>query len=244
MITSNNKDHGFFFTFKNYSTVVDQLNSKMFDLAGQAIKEAFGCTDEEAAYVLDSSFGRHLADQVVESNSPTSFRVKISELLSRSRDAREVRERIKFKRLEDKEAEESGIPASYRESCKMVSRLLESAENILSIKERRVLNNAIHKEPVLGGNQKVRKLGEALNVLSKVLSENGFVLDMVPGDLLLGPKGNRTLSFRRALPSGSDVFDEGTEIESRVSFNWEDLNASDAPRQIGEKSYEVVVYLT
>ena len=244
MITSNNKDHGFFWTFKNYSTVVDELNSRMFDLVGQIVKTSFGCTDEEAAYVLDAAFGRHLADYVAESSNTTSLRVKVSEVLSRGQWAKQVRELIGLKRLEDKEAEESGIPVSYKESCKMVSKLLESAEHILSIKERRVLNNAIHKEPILGGNQKVRKLGEALNILSRVLSESGFVLDMVPGDLLLGPKGNRTLSFRRALPSGSDVFDEGAEVESRISFNWEDLNASDAPRQIGEKSYEVVVYLT
>jgi hypothetical protein len=122
----------------------------------------------------------------------------------------------------------------------MVSRLLESSGSILSTKERRVLNNAIHREPVLGGNKKVRGLGEALNVLSRVLSDNGFVLDMVYGDLLLGPKGSRALSFRRALPPGSDVFDEGMGVDSRISFNWEDLNASEDPH---DKNYEIIVYL-
>jgi hypothetical protein len=129
-------------------------------------------------------------------------------------------------------------------SMKIISMLLEST-SVLSARERRKLNNDIHREPVLGGNEKVARLGQALTVLSGVLSKNGFVLDMVPGDLLMGPKGSRALSFRRALPEGSDAFDEGQEVDSRVSFNWENLNASSSSsRMFDDKRYEVIAYLT
>jgi hypothetical protein len=134
---------------------------------------------------------------------------------------------------------------SIRKSNGVILGLLQESTSTLTARERRLLNNAIHKEPILGGNEKVGKLGKALAVLTRVLSDSGFVLDMVPGDLLLGDKGNRALSFRRALPEGSDPFDEGQEVDSKVSFNWENLDASNSQeRQFDAKRYEVVVYLT
>lgn len=135
--------------------------------------------------------------------------------------------------------------AKPKKSLTLIGSLLESGNTTLSKREREALSAEIHKNPVLGGNTKVERLGAALAELTKALDAKGFILDMVPGDILMGPKGSRTLSFRRANPPGSDIFDEQPEMGSRISFNWEDLNASSSmSRQQDRKRYEVVCYLT
>ena len=122
MIESTNKDYGFFGTIKN-SRMVDQFTSKLFDIAGQGVKEAFGCTDDEAAAVLDSRIGRHLADVVTDAD-PTSLRVNVNSWISKRSWAKEVREVLKFVRQEKQE--EMG------ESRRMVGELPEASEHYLS----------------------------------------------------------------------------------------------------------------
>jgi hypothetical protein len=239
MITTSNEAYGFFGNIGSSNLVV-ALKAKLFDMVGNIVKKALSThniTDEEAAAVLDSKFGRHLSDYLSSESDIAAIKLKVSEALSQSSWKKNaINELQYFRSLQSEGMEESG---------RIISNLLTESSSTLTTRERRILGNAISKEPVLGGNEKVPKLGQALNVLSRVLSDNGFVLDMVSGDILMGHKGNRALPFRRALPEGSDAFDEGQEIDSRISFNWEDLNASSsAQRQLDPKNYEVIAYLT
>ena len=128
--------------------------------------------------------------------------------------------------------------------------------------ERRKIANELHKYPVLQGNEKVHKPSEALKYITKALNDAGFQLNMVTGDILLGDKGQRLLSFSRApnpmyvspemaldagdrsmagsLYSGSE---EGEEItNSRISFAWEVTSVS--PTNSLEKKFEIVAYVT
>lgn len=112
------------------------------------------------------------------------------------------------------------------------------SDGTLKANERRAINNEITKHKELDGNVKVDSLGKALTVLTNALDKVGYNLDMVTGDILLGDKGSRLLTFRRKSTS-PDPFTEGTEIEnSRISFNWEVTSTDDA----GLKRYEVVAY--
>lgn len=236
MIESTNKDYGFFGTIKG-GRMVEQFTSKLFDIAGQGVKEALGCTDEEAAAVLDSRIGRHLADVVAGTDNPTSLRVNINSWISKRSWSKEALQYLKIYRQEKQE---------MGESRKMVRELLEASEHYLSKRERDSIGNALFDDPILSGREKVRGLGVAVSRLASVLDKLSFSLDMVSGDLLLGDKGSRLLSFRRSLPPGSDIFSEGPELESRIAFNWENLNR---PLTIDgldkmDKSYEIVCYLT
>jgi hypothetical protein len=113
------------------------------------------------------------------------------------------------------------------------------SEETLKADERRAINNEIHKHGELGGNIKVDSLGKALTVLTKALDSVGYTLDMVTGDLLLGDKGTRMLTFRRK-STNPDPYVEGPEIEnSRISFNWE---VTSKESDYGPKKYEVVAY--
>jgi hypothetical protein len=112
------------------------------------------------------------------------------------------------------------------------------SDGTLKANERKAINNEITKHKELDGNVKVDSLGKALTVLTNALDKVGYNLDMVTGDILLGDKGTRMLTFRRKSTS-PDPFIEGTEIEnSRISFNWEVTSTDDS----GIKRYEVVAY--
>jgi hypothetical protein len=114
-----------------------------------------------------------------------------------------------------------------------------SNPNIISAAERRKINNIIHKRPELGGNVKFPQHGgksKAIGILANALKEAGFVLDMVTGDLLLGDKGSRMLTFRRE-STNPDPFIEGEEIKnSAIHFNWENLGTQEDP------NFEIVAY--
>jgi len=227
MIESNNKDYGFYATLDS-SRVVHNLKEKVFDAMAQMLVTKFKLSEGEAAYVLDSRIGRHLADVVSSSESIQSMTLSGEGYISKW--WKDIKSLILQFRSE------------MSESSVIISKLLESSESFLSKPERTSISNSFHKDPILSGNDKVRSLGQAVSRLSQVMSDHGFVLDMVSGDLLLGEKGSRLLSFRRALPPGSDAFSEGPEVENtRVSFNWDNLN--DMNRTLS-KSYEVIVYLT
>lgn len=103
-------------------------------------------------------------------------------------------------------------------------RALFESGNRLDSKERRRLQNAIHADPILGGNQKVDKVSRAITPLTNALAKAGFNLDMVTGDILLGDKGSRQLRYSRKPVDGSDLFTEGEPItNSLISFTWETL---------------------
>ena len=91
----------------------------------------------------------------------------------------------------------------------------------LKAPERNKINNAMRKNPIFSGNTRVHEVADAISPLAEALRSVGFTLDMVTGDLLLGGKGTRHLTFRRTHP---DSYEEFPVIEnSRISLNWEEL---------------------
>lgn len=111
----------------------------------------------------------------------------------------------------------------------------------ISKRERINITNQIHKSKMLGGNLKVDSISKGLHELGNILDSCGFSLDMVNGDMVMGPQGNALLTFRRKT---DNPFIEGQEIESsRISFTWENLE----PLEDGvetKKRYEILAYLT
>lgn len=101
-------------------------------------------------------------------------------------------------------------------------------------RERQSISSALIKAG-LDGNGRFRSVSQAVGVANQALKTVGFDLDMVSGDMILGEKGGRMLSFRYSNAEGADPFSENPEIEnSRVSFNWEDLGR--------DTGFEVVAY--
>ena len=121
--------------------------------------------------------------------------------------------------------------------------LKENDGYTLKSPERIKINNKFHSYGELGGNIKLDKKEKALSIITKILNDFGFSLDMVSGDMLMGEKGNRLLTFR-VNTSGEDQFSEGLEVtNSRVSFTWENM---ERPQLDSGKSprWEVIAYLT
>jgi hypothetical protein len=113
----------------------------------------------------------------------------------------------------------------------------------LTQQERTKINNKFHSKGELGGNIKLDKKEKALTTINLILNEFGFELDMVTGDILMGEKGGRLLTFRKKT-SGEDPFSEGPEvINSKISFNWENM---ERPQMESNKfpRWEVVAYVT
>ena len=107
----------------------------------------------------------------------------------------------------------------------------------LSQVERRRISVEIHRSHELTGNAKVTSLSKGITILAKALDAAGFNLDMVSGDLLLGPQGHRRLTFRRKNPEGENAFIEAPQIEnSHISFSWTNLGDE------YNKKYEIVAY--
>lgn len=116
-----------------------------------------------------------------------------------------------------------------------------SQSSTINKKERIKIQNALHKSNVLGGNTKVDSISKGLFEVGNALDACGFNLQMVTGDMILGPKGNILLSFSR---KGENSFVDGVEIEnSRISFTWENLEKVDGGFE-GKKRYEIIAYLT
>jgi len=114
-----------------------------------------------------------------------------------------------------------------------------TSEATLKANERKAINNAIHEHKELGGNIKVDGIGKAINILAAALDSVGYTLGMVSGDLILGDKGSRMLSFSRK-STNPDPYIEGQEItNSRISFNWE---VTSKESDYGPKKYEIVAY--
>ena len=116
-----------------------------------------------------------------------------------------------------------------------------SQSSTINKKERIKIQNALHKSNVLGGNTKVDSISKGLFEVGNALDACGFNLQMVTGDMILGPKGNILLSFSR---KGENSFVDGVEIEnSRISFTWENLEKVYGGFE-GKKRYEIIAYLT
>lgn len=116
-----------------------------------------------------------------------------------------------------------------------------SQSSTINKKERIKIQNALHKSNVLGGNTKVDSISKGLFEVGNALDACGFNLQMVTGDMILGPKGNILLSFSR---KGENSFVDGVEIEnSRISFTWENLEKVEGGFE-GKKRYEIIAYLT
>ena len=109
----------------------------------------------------------------------------------------------------------------------------------LTPKEKKLISNEMGKYKELGGNIKFNRQGGkgvAIGIISKALSAVGFELDMVTGDILLGEKGNRLLSFSR---SGIGEMPSVPVVNSRISFSWENLSGDQFNPNI-----EVIAYVT
>lgn len=106
-------------------------------------------------------------------------------------------------------------------------------------KEKTLISKAFAKVG-LDGNGRFESVSKGLHAVTDVLSALDFNLDMVSGDMILGEKGQRNLSFRRANDPGADPFTEKPEIRnSRIAFVWENLaGPGEDPR------YEILVYPT
>lgn len=105
--------------------------------------------------------------------------------------------------------------------------------------DRRKLAAALSDSLVCGGNRKVSKVAQGLVEITDVLTENGYSLDMVTGDLLIGDKGNRTLTFRKANDTEDAFFEYPTIENSRIALSWENLaNEGDDP------SIEIIAYVS
>lgn len=110
-------------------------------------------------------------------------------------------------------------------------------EDKLSKKEQNQIGNEFAKLG-LDGNGRFEKVSLGLRAVTNALSDLGFNLDMVSGDLILGDRGNRTFTFRRQNDEGQDIFTEKPEItNSRIVFVWENLAAEGQP-----KRFEVLAY--
>lgn len=107
----------------------------------------------------------------------------------------------------------------------------------ISPREKKLMSQAFNKVG-LDGNGRFQSVSQGLRAVTDALSSLGFNLDMVTGDMVLGEKGQRQLSFRRTNDPGADPFTEKPMIKnSRIAFVWENLSGEGAtPR------YEILAY--
>lgn len=108
-----------------------------------------------------------------------------------------------------------------------------SGAAFLTAKERKQISNVLHRSLIFSGHQKVAEPRDAISPLAEALRSVGFTLDMVAGDILMGPKGSRQLPFRRTHP---EPYEEYPRIENSViSFTWE---------EVGPQRTEIIAYVS
>lgn len=123
-------------------------------------------------------------------------------------------------------------PQQVTESTMSMGKALDH----ISEPERNKVVREFHKHKELGGNKKLPKKEHGLTIINNALQQCGFYLELVAGDIILGPKGQRLLPFCR---TAANAEDDGITIEnSRVVFVWENLGSSENP------SYEILAYLS
>jgi len=97
--------------------------------------------------------------------------------------------------------------------------------------EKKLIAKNLEVFPELKGLKKLESFKSTLGLISKALDAAGFELDMVTGDILLGQKGTRLLTFSKK--GGESVGN------SRINFTWENLSGDQFnPR------YEVIAYVS
>jgi hypothetical protein len=97
--------------------------------------------------------------------------------------------------------------------------------------EKKLIAKNLEVFPELKGLKKLESFKSTLGLISKALDAAGFELDMVTGDILLGEKGTRLLTFSKK--GGESVGN------SRINFTWENLSGDQFnPR------YEVIAYVS
>ncbi len=105
--------------------------------------------------------------------------------------------------------------------------------NKLSNSERQKIGKEFAKVG-LDGNGRFQKKEEGLQKVTDALSNLGFQLDMVSGDVIMSDKGSRNLTFRRKNEPGQDAYTEQPIIDnSRIAFTWELLDG---------RSFEILAY--
>jgi len=119
---------------------------------------------------------------------------------------------------------------------------VSQVENKISNSER----NKISKEFAtlgLDGNGRFEKKEHGLQAITNALSKLGFQLDMVSSDIIMGDKGSRTLTYRRANDPGQDIFTEKPEISnSRIVFTWERMDGPTAQYPNSPSKFEILAY--
>lgn len=127
----------------------------------------------------------------------------------------------------------------YTRPKSMIPESIESqgkALDHISTSERNKIIREFHKYKELGGNKKLAKKEQGLTIVNHALQQCGFYLELVPGDIMIGPKNQRLLPFCRTAQNAED---DGITIEnSRVAFVWENLGSDNNP------SYEILAYLS
>lgn len=110
----------------------------------------------------------------------------------------------------------------------------------ITAKEKKLIAKNLEAFPELKGLKKLESFKSTLGMISKALNDVGFELDMVTGDILLGQKGSRLLTFSRSeVEAFGRILPSESVVNSRINFTWENLN-----RDQFDPKYEVIAYLT
>jgi hypothetical protein len=110
----------------------------------------------------------------------------------------------------------------------------------ITSKEKKLIAKNLEVFPELKGLKKLESFKSALGLISKSLDAAGFELDMVTGDILLGQKGTRLLTFSKSeVESFGRKMPSESVVNSRINFTWENLSGDQFnPR------YEVIAYVS
>jgi len=112
----------------------------------------------------------------------------------------------------------------------------------VSTGERHQIGKAFAKAG-LDGNGRFEKKEHGLQAITSALHALGFQLDMVTGDIIMGDKGSRMLTYRRVNAPGADVFTENPEIQnSRIVFNWERMDGPTHQYPNSPSKFEILAY--
>jgi len=120
--------------------------------------------------------------------------------------------------------------------------MMTEGGNTLTSSERTKIQAAF-KKVGLDGNGRFEKKELGLAAVTKILSVLGFQLDMVTGDLIMGDKGYRNFTFRRANDPDQDPFTEKPEISnSYIVFNWERMDGPTHQHPDSPSKFEIHAY--
>ena len=118
-----------------------------------------------------------------------------------------------------------------------IMEIISEVQYKISPKEKNLISKELHKpetHAVLGGTKKIESVGRAITIITNALQNVGFHLNMVTGDILLGDKGSRLLSYTKK-STNPDPFIEGPEVvNSRISITWEKMS----------NGFEIIAYVT